>query len=241
MLANAGVHALIEKPLIVGRDTAQELDRVCRNKSAAMRVAYHLRFHPALRCIRSLINEANSNIFSIRAIWGEYLPNWHPGEDYRQSYAARVDQSGGPLLTLSHVIDYIIEMAGPVADSSLFRSSHKVLGIDTEEVASLTLRHESGTLTSIQLDYLTQPTRHYIEISCSNGVISYDFQRDVLNHSDTNSEATATFHFGDPASLRERCFEDQIDDFLLRISSEMFGLDPHDQHVSSLLDYLSDN
>jgi hypothetical protein len=47
-----------------------------------------------------------------RAHWGEYLPNWHPWEDYRQGYAARADLGGGVILTLSHPFDYLRMAAG---------------------------------------------------------------------------------------------------------------------------------
>ena len=34
-------------------------------------------------------------IFSVSVDMGEYLPSWHPWEDYRQSYAGKENMGGG--------------------------------------------------------------------------------------------------------------------------------------------------
>ena len=37
-------------------------------------------------------------LVSARAQFGQYLPDWHPWEDYRASYSGRADLGGGALL-----------------------------------------------------------------------------------------------------------------------------------------------
>lgn len=43
----------------------------------------------------------------MRAVWGDYLPDWQPWEDHRQGYAARRAMGGGTILTLIHAIDVL--------------------------------------------------------------------------------------------------------------------------------------
>ena len=53
-------------------------------------LAYNLRFHPGLARMRALVErQAIGRIVSARAEAGEYLPDWHPWEDYRHGYSAR--------------------------------------------------------------------------------------------------------------------------------------------------------
>ena len=55
---------------------------------ARVLVGFQFRFHPTLRRAAQLLAEgAIGQPLSARAHWGEYLPNWHPWEDYRQGYA----------------------------------------------------------------------------------------------------------------------------------------------------------
>jgi predicted dehydrogenase len=233
-LASGAVPVLIEKPLISVEDRLQELNDICLSNKVPIRVAYHLRFHPIFRYIHQALSARQSKILSIRAAWGEYLPDWHPDEDFRLSYAARSDQGGGPLLTLSHVVDYAVHISGPAVETRLLRTNHGILSIDTEETAMLGIRHLSGSLSSIQLDYLTRPTRHHVEVVYDKGVITYDFQRDIMIH-DRLESVEEVVNFGKPSSLRQACFDSQIDDFLNRIEIGLYGLDNHDLTVSHLL------
>ena len=52
------------------------------------------------------------NLLAVRATIGEYLPNWHPYEDYRQMYASRADLGGGVILSQIHEFDYLYSLFG---------------------------------------------------------------------------------------------------------------------------------
>ena len=46
-------------------------------------VGYQFALHPGLRSVRSLVQEgAIGAVLSVHARRGEYLPGWHPWEDY---------------------------------------------------------------------------------------------------------------------------------------------------------------
>lgn len=94
--AKVGCHLFIEKPLADSLEGVEELiDVVERNKRVAF-VAYQYRFHPGLRWIKSLLEERRiGRLVAAHIVNGEYLPDWHPYEDYRQSHAARRALGGG--------------------------------------------------------------------------------------------------------------------------------------------------
>ena len=108
-----GVHAYVEKPLAVTVEGLAEL--LDGEAEVTIAVGYNLRFHPALEAIRAAVYEGRiGRLLAVRAEVGQYLPDWHPEEDYRVSYAARRDLGGGALLTLSHELDYVRWIAGEV-------------------------------------------------------------------------------------------------------------------------------
>src|SRR5262249_23009657 len=116
---------------------------------------------------------AIGEVVSARARWGEYLPLWHPGEDYRLGYSARKDLGGGALLTLSHPFDYLRWLVGEVAGVSAETVCRSGLGIEVEDAAEVLLHFESGAIGSVSLDYVAQPPCHSLEIVGQRGVISW--------------------------------------------------------------------
>ena len=111
---------------------------------------------------------------SFRAHWGEYLPDWHPWEDYRQSYSARQDLGGGVILTLTHPLDYLHWLLGPISALWSFAGQNSDLEIDVVDTAEIGLAFESGVVGSVHLDYVQRPPRHQLEIVCNRGTIRWD-------------------------------------------------------------------
>jgi predicted dehydrogenase len=110
---------------------------------------------------------------STRAHWGEYLPGWHPWEDYRLGYAARPELGGGVVLTLSHPLDYLRWLLGEVDAITAF-TSRQGLNLPVEDTAEIMLRFNSGALGSIHLDFLQRPTSHWLEIIGTQGSLRWD-------------------------------------------------------------------
>jgi predicted dehydrogenase len=92
-----------------------ELEAQVQRNGVKVLVGFQFRFHPGLRQVKKLLDEAAiGEPLSVRAHWGEYLPNWHPWEDYKLGYAARPELGGGVILTLSHPLDYLRWLFGEV-------------------------------------------------------------------------------------------------------------------------------
>ena len=97
-------------------DIAAARRALAARRHLALRVAYQLRFHPAVRACASWCDRARSaRLLSIQAEYGQYLPAWRPSRDYRDTYTAQAAQGGGILLDGSHEIDYVRWIAGEMA------------------------------------------------------------------------------------------------------------------------------
>lgn len=173
--ARAGCHLLLEKPVADTMDQVPELIDAVQAGGGRVLIGYHYRFHPGLHCARRFLQEGEiGRPISVRAHWGEYLPGWHPWEDYRQSYSARTDLGGGVVLTLSHPLDYLRWLLGEVAEIWSFTAQVRELDIPVEAVAEIGMRFSSGVLGSLHLDYCQQPASHYLEIIGTQGTIRWD-------------------------------------------------------------------
>lgn len=174
--AQAGCHLLLEKPVAgkLGAGVA-ELERIVVQSGVKTLVGFQFRFHPVLEAIGIVLKSGQiGQPLSFRAHWGEFLPGWHPWEDYRQSYAARQDLGGGVVNTLCHPLDYVRWLFGEV--QSLFAVTDQVsdLELDVEDLAEITLKFESSVTGSVHLNYFQQPPAHWLEITGTGGFIRWD-------------------------------------------------------------------
>lgn len=175
--AAAGCHLLLEKPISHDIGRIAELESALQIGGGSVLVGYQFRFHPILQQVKQLL-QANvlGKIFSVRAHWGEYLPGWHPWEDYRNSYSARADLGGGVTITLSHPIDYLRWFFGEVEALWAFAGQVSSLELDVDDFAEAGIRFACGVQASLHLNYFQRPGVHHFEIIGSNGTLSWDNQ-----------------------------------------------------------------
>jgi predicted dehydrogenase len=173
--AAAGCHLLLEKPISHTMERVGELQAAVDEGGGSVLVGYQFRFHPGLRMVKEWLEEERiGKPIGAQAHWGEYLPSWHPWEDYRTSYSARADLGGGVVLTLCHPFDYLRWLLGDVDRVSAMTSNAGDLGLDVEDTANVLLHFESGALGGVHLDYYQQPATHTLEILGEQGTIRWD-------------------------------------------------------------------
>lgn len=171
----AGCHVLLEKPVSHTLDGLDELRAAEAAGRGRVLVGFQWRFHPGLRAVRRwLAQGAIGDVVHARAHWGEWLPGWHPHEDYRRGYAARADLGGGVLLTLCHPFDYLRLLLGEVESVGAECARRSGLQIDVEDTALVTLRLRSGALAAVALDYARRPPAHGLHVTGREGVIDWD-------------------------------------------------------------------
>lgn len=181
-IAHAGCHLFIEKPLSHELDGCAELERLVNQKNLIAMIGCQFRFHPLLVTLREQLRSGRiGEIFGARAEWGEYLPGWHPWEDYREAYSARKDLGGGSILTLIHPLDYLYWLFGEVAGVHASVRNIPMLQTDTgDDIAEITLAFRSGVLGQIHLDYLQRPPTHTLVVLGDYGRAELDFATNEL-------------------------------------------------------------
>lgn len=174
-LAEAGCHILMEKPISHSLERVDELQAALQRGGSRMLVGFQFRYHPGLKQVKTWLEQgAIGRPVSFRVQWGEYLPAWHPWEDYRKSYAARSDLGGGVILTLTHPLDYLRWLLGDVAALWAFAGTLGDLGIEVVDSGEIGLQFASGAQGSVHLDYLQRPPSHTLEITGTEGRILWD-------------------------------------------------------------------
>lgn len=180
--ASAGLHLFIEKPLAVSSTGVRVLAEEVERRGLRVLVGSNWKFHPSLRRLKALADGGRlGRILSVQAVGGQYLPDWHPREDYRLMYSSRADLGGGVLLD-SHDVDYLTWLLGPVLRVCCRTVRTGTLAIDTNDLACLLLEFACGAVGTLQLDYLQRPYARRVHLTGAAGTAVWDYPEGVVRH-----------------------------------------------------------
>ena len=174
--AERGCHLFVEKPLAHTLEGTEELVKVAARQKLISLVGCNLRFHPGLRRVKQLLEErVVGQVCSARVEVGQYLPDWHPQEDYRKNYSARRSMGGGIILDAIHELDYIRWLLGEVESVHAFCGKLSRLEIETEDTAAILLRFVAGPIAEVHLDYVQRAPRRTCQIIGDEGTILWEY------------------------------------------------------------------
>lgn len=209
----AGCALFIEKPIADRLDGLDELVTETERRGLPTLVGYNMRFYPQLNLLRGLIDEGRiGRVVSIRAEVGQWLPDWHPWEDYRQGYSARRDLSGGAILDLIHEIDYAHLLGGPVSRVVCLARHASSLEIETEDVAEIALEFESGALGSVHVDYVQRALERSCRVIGEEGTLVWRIPSNELHLFEARKGEWEIFREGD--YHRDASFVEEMRHFL---------------------------
>lgn len=171
----AGCHLFVEKPLSHTWEGVETLLEISRARQVIGLVGFDMHFDPGLRRVRELITGGLiGRITAIQAQVGQYLPDWHPWEDYRLGVSARAATGGGVILDLIHEIDYVRWLMGEATEVACMKGRVSSLEIETEDTAAILLRFESGAIGTINLDYIQRIISRSCRVIGEQGTIFWD-------------------------------------------------------------------
>jgi predicted dehydrogenase len=139
-------------------------------------VGYNLRFHSLIQFVKTIIeNQKFGRVISAQLHVGQYLPNWHPYENYSTAYYSRKDLGGGALRTLSHEVDLMQFLFGSV--KTVFAKVQKLsdLEIDVDDVTNILAETNLCKQVNVHINFLDPNIKRNGTIYFSEGVLEYDF------------------------------------------------------------------
>jgi predicted dehydrogenase len=170
---SARCHVFVEKPLSHTLDGADALVRAVHERGVVAMVGCQWRFHPCVRWLRDVVQSGVLGEIREAAIdYQEYLPDWHPYEDYRTSYAARANLGGGVVLTQIHDYDLAWWLFGDARTIAARGGHQSDLEIDVEDTVDVDL--EMAVPVHIHQTFAARPPRRTIRIAASRGNVTVD-------------------------------------------------------------------
>lgn len=189
------VDVFIEKPVGFNKRKLKILyNLINKKKKINNMVGYMMRFHPAISKIKQILKKKEiGEIFHFSTCWGEYLPNWHKNEDYRNSYAAIKTMGGGASLTLSHDLDLACHLFGKIKKIEVFKNRINTLRIKAESAVDFFVIFKKNISGIIHLDYLQKKPDRTITIIGTEGKIKFDYYKNKLEVIKKNKSKSINF------------------------------------------------
>jgi predicted dehydrogenase len=206
-----GMHVLVEKPLSHNLEQWENLTRAVNSSGKLLFVGYMMRYHPLVGKMQQIMAQGNlGRLLSFTSHWGEYLPNWHPWEDYRTSYAAKKELGGGASLTLSHDLDLVNHLVGKQITNYQFLQNHASgLEVTADAGADFLMAFEGGITGHVHLNYFEQPANRFLHLVFEKGRLEFYYFKNELHLLTPDDKQLITADDFD----RNQLFTAELDDF----------------------------
>lgn len=170
-----GKHVLVEKPLALTLNDADEMIRAARKAGRKLMVAHVLRFFPDYMKVKELVDQgALGEIVSARAWRGGPAPEWSP-------WFLENQNSGGVAVDLAiHDVDFLIWVNGGVPTRVFAKIRNLThIGRNVHDFALINLTFPSGAVAVVEASWAmprTFPFTMKLELDGTKGVIQLDNQ-----------------------------------------------------------------
>ena len=219
-LIKIGCSVLIEKPIAAYSDNVAAVLDDAQVRGVSLAVGYNMRFLETMQKFRNFVLEGcMGRILSIRAECGQFLPDWRPQKNWRETVSAKMELGGGVLRELSHEIDYLRWIFGEIDWTRAWLGKNG-FGLDVEDTAFLTLGFQKhigniegpppvGILT---LDFVRRDRVRSCTVIGETGTLIWDLVRGDIRLCDKDHEQVLTK--SRDAVDPDATYKKQLDSFL---------------------------
>ena len=213
-LAKLGINLFIEKPLSNSMKNVKKLKDIIKKKDIKCMLGFNLRYNDCYKFIEKNIKVKNyfGKIYKVDLFNGEYLPNYHPYEDYRKSYASKKKLGGGVLLTQIHELDLILSLFGK--PKKIYSNCDRIsnLEIDVEDNVDALMIMKNKIILNLHLDYITIPSTRYLKIYGYKRNLYWDYYKNHIEIFDKKKMKLKKISF--KKLNRNLMFKKEIKDFI---------------------------
>lgn len=177
-LLSSGIPCYVEKPVVSDLPQAHSLRALLARMPAVppTQTGCNLRFLPSLTTLRAMLREgAIGTVVRAHLEVGQWLPDWRPYRDYRDTYSAKAAQGGGVILDLVHELDQARWLFGEFERVEAIAGKYSNLEIDSEDTACVLLgRHRAPPAVVVSLDYVSRQRVRRYSIVGDEGSLVWD-------------------------------------------------------------------
>jgi predicted dehydrogenase len=175
------LNVLVEKPIISSEKELDVIKKLYVKFKMNIFSGYQLRYDSRIIFIKKFILKKIKKIRYSSFKLKTFLPNWHPWENFKSSYASQKKLGGGVLLTCSHEIDLANYFFGEAKSVFCIKTKSKLKTRNVENSVLLIIKHKNNIVTNINLDFSFKNTEERgFEITLDDQEIKCDLKKKEL-------------------------------------------------------------
>lgn len=178
------------------------------------------RYFPGVVKIKRLLEEgAIGRVLSFNHYLGQYLPDWHPYEDYRQVYFSKKETGGAREMFPYELIWLTDAFHSSVKNVTGLRGKISELEMTADDVYAAIVQFENGIIGTMMIDLLNRSACRAVKIIGTEGTIDWDWLGKTLRvyRSEIKAESVIDLDSGKRIGAYqtgEEAYEAEMGDFL---------------------------
>jgi predicted dehydrogenase len=192
--ARSGIPFFTEASVVT--DGMDELLETLQDRSIVAAPSCTMRFNPAVRLMKERLEAgAIGRPLAFTHHVGQYLPDWHPWEDYRRFYVAR-RETGAAREIVPFELNWLTFLFGRVRAAGCLRGKLSDLDADIDDVYVTLLEFETGLFGSMVIEVISRPAVRRARIIGEEGTLEWDWTDRVVR--EWKATGTEWQEFRDP-------------------------------------------
>jgi len=203
-----------------------ELIDECREKTIVAAPSCTMRFNPSIKKIKEIVDgKIIGDVLSFTYHSGQYLPDWHPWEDYRKFYVAR-RETGGAREIVAFELVWLTWILGGIDAVSCFKGKLSQLEADIDDIYQIIMKFKSGAFGHMQVDVISRVPDRSCKIFGEEGVIFWEWGTGVKVYTSkdkewaTYPEKVGTTVEGYTEKIKEEPYIEEMNTFIRAIRRE---------------------
>ena len=240
-LLEAGVHVFTE--LNLTSDRYELIAEMAAKKNVVVFVSSTLVYKRQMEIFKANVAEQSKPLTYIYHV-GQYLPDWHPWESYKDFFIGKKETNGIREI-LAIQLPWIIDTFGKIKDIKVLSQKCTDLDIDFPDSVVLNLVHENGCIGSFVVDVTSRKAVTRLEIIGEDFHLFWDGHNDDLRKFNLETKELDNISVYDTEqhiegysdNIAEEPYRDEIKEFIGAIDGNKvrYGLE-QDAYVLSLID-----
>lgn len=172
--------------------------------------------------IKKKVQECNEPLSYIYHV-GQYLPDWHPWENYKNFFVGNVRTNGCREL-MAIEFPWITDVFGDVASLKSIKGKHSKLELDYPDTYHIIVEHSNNHKGMIEIDIVSRMAERRLEVFGENLFLTWDGTPESLAEYNINKKVFESIDLYSNYHRNERYEKYIIEDAYYNEVEEFFGI-----------------
>ena len=203
-----------------------ELIKECKKKDIVAAPSCTMRFQPSIKKMKEIVDKKDiGDILLFTHHCGQYLPDWHPWEDYRKFYVAK-KATGAAKEIVSFELVWLTWILGDIGTVSCFKGKLSRLDVDIDDAYQIIMKFKNKVFGHMLIDVISRIPERNCKIIGEEGVIHWEWGTGVKVYMTKDKrwkdypEKAGTSVKGYAEKIKEDPYIEEMDTFVKAIKKE---------------------